>query len=63
MSVTIMQTEVTFDVEFEESSYTVTRTEDFNSCYIDYVVFDEEGNEVTGDLEDKILTYLEENSN
>jgi hypothetical protein len=62
MSVTLMQTETTFDVEYNGLSYTVTRLEDMSSGYISYDVFDEDGEIVDDELEDEIITYLEENN-
>ena len=61
MSVTLTQTETTYEVEYLEVSYSVTRLEDWNSGYIQYDVFDEEGELVDGDLEKEVITYLEEN--
>ena len=63
MSISIAQIETTFDVEYQGLGYTVVRMEDINSGYISYDVFDEEADIVEGELEDEILTYLEENSN
>lgn len=62
MSVELFQTETTYTVELHNHSYSVTRLEDMNSGYISYDVFDEEGDLVDeNDLENEIITYLEEN--
>jgi len=65
MSVSMIQCETTYTVEYKaimyEHSYLVTRLEDMNSGYISYTVFDEEGEVIEGELEDEIVNYLEEN--
>ena len=61
MSVTTAQIETTFDIELNGASYTVTRLEDMNSGYISYDVFDDNGDLVDDELEDEVVTYLEEN--
>jgi len=61
MSVTTAQIETTFDVELNGAGYTVTRLEDMNSGYISYEVFDDNGDLVDNELEDEVVTYLEEN--
>lgn len=62
MSVTLIQTETTFDVEYNGQTYNVTMLEDSVSLgYTQYDVFDEEGELVEGDLEEEIINYLEEN--
>ena len=61
MSVTLTQTETTYEVEYLGVSYSVTRLEDWNSGYTQYDVFDEEGELVEDETEDEIITYLEEN--
>jgi hypothetical protein len=61
MSIISNQTETTFTVELYTRSYSVTRLEDIHSGYISYDVFDEDGELVEGDLENEIITYLEEN--
>ena len=62
MSVVIAQIETTFDVELNGAGYTVTRLEDMNSGYISYEVFDDNGDLIDDELEDEVVTYLEENS-
>ena len=62
MSVTTAQIETTFDIELNGAGYTVTRLEDMNSGYISYEVFDDNGDLVNDELEDEVITYLEENS-
>lgn len=61
MSIEISQTETTYAVTLNDIEYSVTRLEDHNSGYIQYDVFDENGDLVEGDLEDEVVTYLEEN--
>jgi hypothetical protein len=61
MSVELFQTEMTYTVELHDHSYSVTRLEDMNSGYTQYDVFDENGDIVEDDLENEIITYLEEN--
>ena len=61
MSIISNQTETTFTVELYTRSYSVTRLEDIHSGYISYDVFDEDGELVEDDLENEIITYLEEN--
>ena len=65
MSVEVFQVETTYTVEYKaimySHSYSVTRLEDINSGYISYDVFDENGELIEGDLEEEIITYLEEN--
>ena len=65
MSVEVFQVETTYTVEYKaimySHSYSVTRLEDMNSGYISYDVFDENGELIEGDLEEEIITYLEEN--
>ena len=62
MSVTTAQIETTFDIELNGAGYTVTRLEDMNSGYISYDVFDDNGDLINDELEDEVITYLEENS-
>ena len=57
----LTQTESTYTVELYNHSYSVTRLEDMNSGYISYDVFDENGDLVEDELENEIVTYLEEN--
>ena len=62
MSVQLIQTETTYDVEYNGKTYSVTTLEDSVSLgYTQYDVYDEEGELVEGDLEREIITYLEEN--
>ena len=62
MSVSMIQRETTYDVEYNDVTYTVTVLEDKVSLgYTQYDVFDDDGNEVTGELEETIINYLEEN--
>jgi hypothetical protein len=62
MSIKLIQTETTFDVEYNEQTYSVTMLEDSVSLgYTQYNVYDEEGELVEGDLEEEIVNYLEEN--
>jgi hypothetical protein len=62
MSVKLIQTETTFDVEYNEQTYSVTMLEDSVSLgYTQYDVYDEDGELVEGDLEEEIINYLEEN--
>ena len=62
MSVTQVQRETTYDVEFNDIVYTVTIMEDSVSFgYTQYDVYDEDGELVRGELEWDIINYLEEN--
>lgn len=62
MSVKLIQTETTFDVEYNDQTYSVTMLEDSVSLgYTQYDVFDDNGDIVEGDLEKEVITYLEEN--
>jgi hypothetical protein len=62
MSIKLIQQETTFDVEYNNQTYSVTMLEDSVSLgYTQYDVYDENGDVVEGDLEDEIITYLEEN--
>ena len=62
MSVSMIQRETTYDVEYNDVTYSVTVLEDKISLgYTQYDVFDEDGEEVTGELEEAIINYLEEN--
>jgi hypothetical protein len=62
MSVKLVQTETTFDVEYNGQTYSVTILEDSLSLgYTQYDVFDENGDVIEGDLEKEVITYLEEN--
>ena len=62
MSVSMVQRETTYDVEYNDITYTVTMLEDKISLgYTQYDVFDENGDEVDGELEEIIINYLEEN--
>jgi hypothetical protein len=62
MSVSMIQCETTYDVEYNNVTYSVTVLEDKISFgYTQYDVYDEEGDVVTGELKDEIITYLEEN--
>ena len=62
MSVSMIQRETTYDVEYNDVTYSVTMLEDKISLgYTQYDVFDENGDEVDGELEEAIINYLEEN--
>jgi len=62
MSVLMIQRETTYDVEYNDVIYSVTVLEDKISLgYTQYDVFDEDGDEVTGRLEEAVINYLEEN--
>ena len=62
MSVSMVQRETTYDVEYNDVTYSVTMLEDKISLgYTQYDVFDENGDEVDGELEEIIINYLEEN--
>jgi len=64
MSVSMVQRETTYDVEYNDATYTITVLEDKVSLgYTQYDVFDEDGDEVTGELEEMIINYFEENLN
>jgi len=62
MSIKLIQTETTFEVEYNEQTYSVTMLEDSVSLgYTQYDVYNEDGELVEGDLEEEIINYLEEN--
>ena len=62
MSIKLIQTETTFDVEYNGQTYSVTILEDSLSLgYTQYDVLDENGDVIEGDLEKEVITYLEEN--
>ena len=62
MSVSMIQRETTYDVEYNDVTYTITMLEDKISLgYTQYDVFDENGDEVDGELEEVVINYLEEN--
>jgi hypothetical protein len=62
MSVKLIHTETTFDVEYNNQTYSITMLEDSVSLgYTQYDVFDENGDVIEGDLEKEVITYLEEN--
>jgi hypothetical protein len=62
MSVTLIQKETTYDVEYNDETYSVTMLEDNVSLgYTQYDVYDEDGELVEGELEENIINYLEEN--
>ena len=62
MSVQLIQKETTYDVEYNEQTYSVTMLEDSVSLgYTQYDVYDENGELIEGDLEEAIINYLEEN--
>jgi hypothetical protein len=62
MSVQLIQTETTYDVEYNGETYSVTMLEDSVSLgYTQYDVYDENGELVEGELEEKIINHLEEN--
>jgi len=62
MSISVIQRETTYDVEYNDVTYSVTVLEDKISLgYTQYDVFDEDGDEVVGKLQTEIINYLEEN--
>jgi len=62
MSVTLIQKETIYDVEYNDETYSVTMLEDNISLgYTQYDVYDEDGELVEGELEENIINYLEEN--
>lgn len=61
MSVTLIQRETTFDVEYDHITYSVTVLEDKVSLgYTQYDVFDEDGELVEDELKEAVVCYLEE---
>jgi hypothetical protein len=63
MSISVVQRETTYDVEYNDVIYSVTVLEDKISLgYTQYDVFDEDGEEVMGKLRTEIINYLEENT-
>ena len=58
MSIELMQSENTYDVELEGVNYTLTKTYDANSDYENIVIYDEGGKDVEGELYDKIVKYF-----
>ena len=63
MSVRLVQKETTYEINFNGDEYQVTVMEDNISVgYTVYDVFDENGELVEGDLENAVISYLEENS-
>jgi hypothetical protein len=62
MSIKLIQTETTFEVEYNKQTYSITMLEDSVSLgYTQYDVYDEDGELVEDDLEEEIINYLEEN--
>ena len=63
MIVSKIQTETTFDVDFEgESGYTVTIMEDFTTGHIHWNIIDEHGNQVEDeDVIEQIVAIIEAN--
>jgi hypothetical protein len=58
----LIQKETTYEVEYNEETYSVTMLEDSVSLgYTQYDVYDENGEVVNGKLEEEIINYLEEN--
>ena len=64
MKVILVQTERTFEVQDDlGQGYTVTITEDLLNGYLEYDVFDDDGEEVEDDEKIASLIQLIENSN
>jgi hypothetical protein len=62
--VAIVQTETTYEVHYGGYDYTVTSTENLEQGYLDWDVFDEEGNEVidySEGLHNEIVAFLIQN--
>ncbi len=60
-----VQVETTYEVQYEGSGYTVTSTENLEQGYLDWDVFDDEGNEVidySEGLHNEIVAFLIQNS-
>lgn len=59
--IAIVQTEVTYEMHYDGSDYTVTSTENLEQGYLDWDVFDDDGNEVidySEGLHNEIVAFL-----
>ena len=60
-NISIVQTEIMYEVCYKESSYTVTSIENLQQGYLDWDVFDDDGNEVldySEGLHNEIVAFL-----
>ncbi len=62
MSVSLVQTEKTYDVEYGYGTYTITIVENAINGYVHYDVYDDSGNIIEGNLEEELIAFLEENT-
>lgn len=63
-NISIVQTEITYEVNYDGCDYTVTSTENLGQGYLDWDVFDDEGNQVidySEGLHNEIVAYLIQN--
>ena len=64
MRVSLVQTERTFEVQDDlGQEYTITITEDLENGYLEYDVFDDDGEEIEDDEKIASLIMLIENTN
>jgi hypothetical protein len=62
MSVKLIQVETTYEVDYKNNSYMVTILSDNISFgFTQYDVYNSKGKFIEGDLEEEVVTYLEEN--
>ena len=63
-NISILQTEVTYEIHYDGSNYTVTSTENLAQGYLAWDVFDDEGCEVidfSEGLHNEIVAFLIQN--
>jgi len=53
-----VQSEITWDVEFEGETYTVIQMEDDNSGHYSWDIFGEDMDEPKGKLKDRIIEFV-----
>ena len=60
-----LQTDITYDVIYDGAGYTVIQVEDLENGYLQWDVFDEDGNdleETNEELRDEIISFVVQNT-
>lgn len=63
--ITKIQTDITYNVVYDGEGYTIVQVEDLENGYLQWDVFDEDGNdleETNEELRDEIISFIIQNT-
>ena len=63
--ITKIQTDITYNVVYDGEGYTIVQVEDLENGYLQWDVFDEDGNdleETNEELRDEIISFVVQNT-